>query len=72
VFARQRLQATLEATGTMLARLFGTGSNALQAPTCTRGTYVDGYCQGPLPIGTNLGGGQLYTLGLGWTPMDIP
>jgi hypothetical protein len=73
VFARQRFEATLEATDTMLERLFGTGSNSYQAPAYTHSVYVDGYYQGRLPIGANIGGGgQIYTVGLGWTPVDDP
>jgi hypothetical protein len=73
VFARQRFEVTLEATDTMLGRLFGTGSDSHHDPAYTHSIYVDGYYQGRLPIGANIGGGgQLYTLGLGWTPVDDP
>jgi hypothetical protein len=73
VFASQRFETTLEATDTVLGRLFGSGSNASLAPAYTHGVYVDGYYQGRLPIGANIGGGgYLTTLGLGWTPIDHP
>ena len=73
VFARQRFEATLEATDTMLDRLFGAGSYEPPSPAYTHGTYVEGYYQGRLPIGAPIGGGgQFYALGLGWTPVDDP
>ena len=73
VFARQRFEATLEATDTMLDRLVRRRVDTPQAPAYTHGTYVDGYYQGRLPIGAPIGGGgQFYTLGLGWTPVDDP
>jgi hypothetical protein len=72
VFARQRFEATLEATDTVPSRLFGQGA-ATPPPAYAHGTYVDGYYQGRLPIGANIGGAAyLFTLGLGWTPIDHP
>ncbi len=73
VIARQRFEATLEATDTVLSRLFGLGPNPTDYPAYTHSTYLQGYYQGRLPIGANIGGGgYLYTLGLGWTPIDHP
>ncbi len=73
VFVGQRLEATLEATDTMLDRRFAAGSGAVPSPAYTHGAYADGYYQGRLPIGAHIGGGgQFYALGLGWTPVDDP
>jgi len=73
VFGRQRVEATFEATDTVLGRLFGLGSNSSRAPAYIHGVYVDGYYQGRLPIGANIGGGgYVYALGMGWTPLDNP
>lgn len=73
VLSGQRLELTLEATDTILSRMFGLGSNEKPAPAYTHSTYIDGYYQNRLPIGANLGGGgYLYTLGLGWTSIDRP
>ena len=72
VVDRQRLEATLEATDTVPARLFGLGTHSTQSAAYVHGVYVDGYYQGGLPIGANIGGGgYLTTLGAAWTPIDL-
>lgn len=71
--AGQRWEATFEATDTVLSRMFGHGVQTTKSSAYTHGTYTSGYYQGRLPIGANIGGaGYLYTLGLGWTPIDNP
>lgn len=71
--AGHRWEATFEATDTVLSRMFGHGVQTTKASAYVHGTYKDGYYQGRLPIGANIGGGgYLYTLGLGWTPVENP
>lgn len=71
VFSGQRFEATFEATDTMDKRLFGLRDSA--GPAYQHSSYIDGYYQHKLPIGAAIGGGgELYTLGLAWTPVDHP
>jgi Capsule assembly protein Wzi len=70
LWANQRFDASLETTNTIPSNVYGNGA---QFPAYNHHIYVDGYYQGRLPIGANIGGGgRIGTLGLGWTPVDHP
>lgn len=69
---RARLEFTFEATDTMPRHVFGL-REAAPPPAYQHAVYEQGYYQGQLALGAAIGGGgEIFTLGAAWTPIDDP
>lgn len=66
-----RVELTLEASDTVLGRLWGTGSSEHRSAAYHHSTYVAGHYHQGLPVGAYFGGGgRAFSAGLDWVPPD--
>lgn len=69
--AGHRFELTLEASDTVLGRLWGTGSSRHRSAAYRHSTYAGGHYHEGLPVGAYFGGGgRAISAGLNWVPPD--